>query len=142
NRLAADDATLVHFGGHFARGSRSAHAAEQVLSRMTACPVRVEQFVGCWLPIATADQSRLPSRARPRGSFCQLGESAVIGRRVYDVQSTVRLVIGPLQYPAFRALLPDGANAGAFVDLAAVTLGPDITFRLCILLAAGDVPAL
>lgn len=142
NRLATADDTLVRFGAHFARTSHSAQAVEQVLSNATGHPIRVEQFQGQWLAIAATDRTVLPSKGKPRGRFCQLGDNMVVGNRVYDIQSTVRLVIGPLTYPAFRALLPDGANARGFVDLAAVSLGPDIACRIALQLKATDVPPL
>lgn len=141
-RLAAGDEALIHFGGHFARVSRSAHAVEQVLSGATGHPVRLEQFHGAWLPIAETDRSSLPSRERQLGTFCRLGHDMVVGARTFDAQSCVQLLIGPLGYDAFRALLPDGRGAQGFADLAAAALGPDMAYRLSIALAPGEVPPL
>lgn len=138
-RLATGDDMPVYFGGHFARSSRSTHAVEQVLSSATGNSVRVEQFQGKWLPIAAADQTVLPGKTLPQGRFCQLGENMVVGRRIFDIQSTVRLLIGPLSYATFRTLLPDGASARGFTDLAAVALGPDIAFRLSLELTPSEI---
>lgn len=141
-RTAADDDTLVHYGGLLSRTGRSAKAVEQILIGATGFPIRVEQFQGRWLPIAESDRSRLPAGSGPRGLFCRLGEDLVAGERIYDVQSTVRLAIGPLGYSDFRSLLPDGAGARGFGDLAAIALGPEISMRLSIALKADEMPAL
>lgn len=141
-RIAAADETLVHFGGFLARSGRSAHAVEQILCGATGHPVQVLQFQGRWLPVAQTDRSRLPDADSSRGSFCQLGEDFVVGERIFDVQATVSLHIGPLNYPAFRALLPDGGRARGFVDLAATALGPDMAFDMVLELAAHEVPSL
>jgi type VI secretion system protein ImpH len=66
----------------------------------------------------------------------------VAGERIYDVQSTVRLVVGPVGYSDFRALLPDGAGSRGFGDLAAVALGPEMSFRLTIELQPEELPSL
>jgi type VI secretion system protein ImpH len=66
----------------------------------------------------------------------------VIGERIYDIQSTVRLIVGPVGYSDFRALLPDGAGSRGFGDLAAVTLGPEMSFRLSIELEPDEIPPL
>jgi type VI secretion system protein ImpH len=141
-RTASDDDTLVHYGGLLSRGARSAQAVEQLLRGATGLPIRVEQFHGRWLPIAESDRSRLPAAERPSGAFCRLGEDMVIGERIHDVQSTVRLVVGPVGYADFRALLPDGLGARGFGDLAAVALGPEMSFRLSIELLPDELPPL
>ncbi|MGN6468874.1 MAG: type VI secretion system baseplate subunit TssG [Rhizobiaceae bacterium] len=141
-RTATDDDTLVHYGGLLSRSARSAQAVEQLLRGATGLPIRIEQFEGRWLPIAKSERSRLPASASPNGSFCRLGEDMVAGERIYDVQSTVRFIIGPVAYSDFRALLPDGAGSRGFGDLAAVALGPEMSFRLTIELRPDELPSL
>jgi type VI secretion system protein ImpH len=141
-RTATDDNTLVHYGGLLSRSARSAQAVEQLLRGATGLPIRVEQFHARWLPSAEDDRTLLPAPDRPQGSFCRLGDDMVIGERIYDIQSTVRLIVGPVGYSDFRALLPDGTSARGFGDLAAVTLGPEMSFRLSIELKPDELPPL
>jgi type VI secretion system protein ImpH len=142
DRTAADDNTLVHYGGLLSRNARSAQAVEQLLGGATGLPIRVEQFHARWLPIAKDDRTLLPAPGRPQGSFCRLGDDMVIGERIYDIQSTVRLIVGPVGYSDFRALLPDGTSSRGFSDLAAVALGPEMSFRLSIELKPDELPSL
>ncbi len=141
-RTASDDDMLVHYGGLLSRTARSAQAVEQLLRGATNLPIRVEQFYGRWLPIAESDRTRLPSSSRPKGAFCRLGDDMVVGERIHDVQSTVRLIVGPVGYADFRALLPDGTGSRGFGDLAAVALGPEMSFRLSIELLPDELPSL
>lgn len=142
NRMNPPDAVLVHFGGLLSRQSRSAVSAEQVLSGALGQPVRIEQFLGEWLPIAVPDQTRLPSSEAPQGVFCKLGDDTVLGERTWNIEGAVRLHIGPMTYRVFESLLPEGSQAGHLADLAAFALGPDIAFAAKLTLRADEVAPL
>jgi type VI secretion system protein ImpH len=141
-RTHTPDATLVHFGGLLSRESRSALAVANALAGALRHEVRIDQFVGEWLPIAQSDRSRLADSASPQGNFARLGHDAVIGSRTYDIQSTVRIRIGPLGYADFRSLLPDGTRARMLSDMAAIALGADKVFRIRLELKPAEVPGL
>lgn len=141
-RMTVPDGGLIHHGGLLSRQSRSAHAVEQVLSNSLALPIRIEQFVGEWVPIAAAEQTRMPSPTEPSGNLCRLGEEAVVGERAFMVQGAVRILIGPLSYEKFSRLLPGEGLQKQLCDLALFTLGPGITFKLRLTLKAAEVPSL
>lgn len=141
-RMAVPDATPTHFGGLLGDRVRSARAVDQILSGALGYPIRVEQFHGVWLPIAAADQTRMPSVAQPEGSFCRLGSETVAGKRVWDAQGSVCLVIGPLAYRDFLAFLPGGPLARYLIDLATFTLGPEIAIYTRVVLRPDAVPPL
>lgn len=94
----------LYYGGHFARASRSAVGLEQLLADFLGERVRVESFVGQWLPIQPCDRAVIGRRGRNH----RLGDGVLLGARVWDVQSKFRIVIGPLPAARYRALLPDG----------------------------------
>lgn len=141
-RMETPDATLVYFGGLLGREGRSASAVESALCGVLGYRVKVEQFHGEWLPIDKSDRTRLPVSGAPEGAYCRLGEDTVIGERTFDIQSSVVLHVEPLHYPVFRSLLPDGAQAKMFADLAAIALGADKAFRIRLGLLAQEVPPL
>jgi type VI secretion system protein ImpH len=64
----------------------------------------------------------------------------VIGQRVWDVQSKVRVVAGPLNYPAFRSLLPGGSARRPFADLCRAYLGLELDVDVQAVLAPDAVP--
>lgn len=132
--------TLVFFGGHISRRGRSALAVQRTLSGALGHDVRIVQFNGEWLPIAPEDQTRLPEGPFSTGAFARLGSDALIGQRTFDVMSSVVVCVGPLTYPQFRSLLPDGARARELSDLAAIALGAEKSFKVRLELLPGEAP--
>jgi type VI secretion system protein ImpH len=103
-------------------------------------PIGIQQFCGQWLQIDAADQTQL-------GGAGQLGVSTVAGERVWDVQSKVRVRLGPLAYPDYESFLPDRApvkeRKGFFLlsHLVRLYVGLDMDFDVQLVLRAADVPA-
>lgn len=96
----------LHFGGHFTRHTRSTATLERLLADFLSCPVAIEGFVGQWLPIRKTDRAAIGRCGRNH----HLGQGVLIGRRLWDVQSKIRIHIGPLSEASYRALLPDTAR--------------------------------
>ncbi|HET8708231.1 MAG TPA: type VI secretion system baseplate subunit TssG, partial [Pseudomonadales bacterium] len=72
-------------------------------------PVRVEQFVGHWLSLPATERTHLA------GMTAQLGNGAVVGKRVWDRQHKIRLWIGPLPLQQYEDFLPGGTALAALV---------------------------
>ena len=131
------DHAWIYFAGQFARSSRGASGLESLLSGFLDLPVRVEQFVGRWLDVAEENRSRLPSRAEALGRNNALGRGLVLGRRVWDVQSKIRLEIGPMSYAQFVELRPDGRGYARLVDVVRGYVDNALDFDLEFVLAPG-----
>jgi type VI secretion system protein ImpH len=140
DRSAFDDAAFLHFCGLFARRPPTASGLEQVLGGYFGWPVVVEQFVGQWVYLDEENRSRLPDADHPLGRNAGLGREVVIGRRVWDVQSKIRVRVGPLDLPAFQSLQIGGAAREAFGQLARVYVGGEFDLEVNPLLAADAVP--
>lgn len=139
-RLAAPDDIVFRHAAHFSRQPRSAESLERMLRAVCRVPVRVEQFVGRWLELEAPDQSALASRGRPEGLNARLGVDAIAGRRVWDVESTFEVVLGPLTTADFRSRLPGTERLAALGDLLRLYAGPQFEIRVRLLLAAHAVP--
>ena len=137
-----DDLVVLHFAGLFAHRPRSAAGLEALTSDYLRVPARVRQFQGQWLRLEPANQTRLGDLSGGQ----RLGVSTVVGDRVWDVQSKVRLRIGPLKYAEFEELLPDRAPVSprkAFFllcHLVRLYLGPGLDFDAQLVLKADEVP--
>ena len=108
-RDATPDHARLAFAGLLSRQVRNADGLARLLSGFLGKQVRVEQFVGRWMPLPEAERSRIGRRAASRRmATAQLGQSAVLGRAVFDRQHHFRVHIGPLSLAAFEALLPVG----------------------------------
>jgi type VI secretion system protein ImpH len=137
--VASDDIVLRH-AAHFSRQPRSAESLERLLSDVYRVPVRVEQFVGRWLELEQPDQTALASRDRPEGLNARLGIDAIAGRRVWDVESTFEVAVGPLSATDFRSRLPGTERLAALGDLLRLYAGPQFEIRVRLVLAADAVP--
>jgi len=84
---------------------------------------RVVQFQGQWLNLPRETQSRIGA---PDGHN-QMGEDLVAGERVWDVQSKLRVRVGPLAAADFDEFLPDATRRPAASVLSARPFGPALS---------------
>jgi type VI secretion system protein ImpH len=134
-----DDLALLYYSGYLAHRPHCAVALEALLQDYFQLPVNIEQFQGQWLQIDPADQTQL-------GGIGQLGVSTIAGERVWDVQSKVRVRMGPLAYADYESLLPDRAPISerkAFFllsHLVRLYVGLETDFDVQLVLRAAEVP--
>jgi type VI secretion system protein ImpH len=144
-RQPVPDDTLVFYSGHFGRNLPTAGALQQILSEYFDRPVGVRQFQGRWVSWPQAEQTRLSaslSLGSAPSAYATLGTDAVLGSRVWDVQGSFRLSIGPLSYEHFRGFLPDGAQMIELAALARSYVGPALSFDVQLVLSGPEVPPL
>lgn len=140
DRLRIDDELVFHYAGHYAHHPRSADALEQLLSDAFGMTIRVEQFVGRWLSLEPQDQTRLASPEEPEGRNARLGAGAIAGARVWNVQSVIEIIAGPLTLPEFLSLLPGARWLGQIGDAVRMYVGLALDIRVRPQLAAASVP--
>jgi type VI secretion system protein ImpH len=97
------DEALAYYAGALRERPQSVQSFARVASEYFEVRCEAEQFVGQWLDLPEQALSRLGS------VNCDLGQSALCGRRIWDRQSRVRLNIGPLRESRFLEFLPGGA---------------------------------
>ena len=98
--------------------------------------VELEQFVGHWMRLPPEVVSRLGA---PDGSS-RIGQSCVLGSRVWDCQNKFRIVIGPLDYAAYRRFLPGGASMRALTAWVHTYAGMALEWDVRLLLKKEEVP--
>jgi type VI secretion system protein ImpH len=136
-----DDLCVLYYGGLIGHRPRCAVGLESLLQDYFQLPVAVRQFQGQWLYLDSDNQSRLGG-----GGSNQLGVNLVAGNRVWDVQSKIRIRLGPLPLEKFTQFLPDRApnsERKAFfllVHWVRLYVGPELDFDVQIVLRAADVP--
>jgi type VI secretion system protein ImpH len=138
NRQAAPDAALAFYAGHFSHRPRTASALEQVLSDYFEEPVALHQFQGRWAALPPVEQTRV---GHPKG-YSLLGQNAVAGSRVFDVQGWFRLEVGPLDYAEFLAFLPGGPRLAELAALTRTYVGPALSFDVQLTLKGEEIPPL
>ena len=142
NRLAFDDQLLLHYGGHLSHTPPSAVALEALLSDFFDREVEIDQFQGRWLSLAADECTSLPANPILDPGFCQLGVDAVVGSRVWDVQSSFRIRMGPLSYQQFVAFMPEGNELLKLAQMTRLFVGADKSFDVQLTLRGQDVPPL
>lgn len=137
-RDAMPDDAKQHFVGHLASIARRPGPLRAMLENLLRVPVGIRDFVPRWLTLPLDGRWRLGKR---RG-FSVLGHDAIAGERVPDVQSGVRIVLGPLTLSRYEAFLPRGEQASAVRDIVANVLGHEYAWDLQLALRANEVPRL
>lgn len=138
------DQALARHAGVLARRQRPTSQIEAVLADYFHAPIKLLPFQGQWLSLEDADRTGIGSR----GQANQLGVDAVLGGRVWDLQSRVRLRVGPLNRERFEQFLPDtsaGPQRRRFQLLCQMTrllLGPCVDFDVQLVLEQSSVPRL
>ncbi|MFW5653538.1 MAG: type VI secretion system baseplate subunit TssG [Planctomycetota bacterium] len=132
-----DEASIIRFVGHLSRRTRPVRAIEAMLSDLFAVPVEIEMFWGRWQPLAETDRTRLGGPS-PEDSNASLGSSTILGDAYWDVQSTFRVILGPMQYDQFRQFLPFGADFHRLCAMVKNAAGLEFDFDVQLLLAPGD----
>ena len=105
-RQAVRDDSLRFYSGLLSMTPRSETGLRQILSDYFGVPVRVEQFVGSWHALDTDTQCFVGTS---EDYSQQLGAGAVVGDEIWDQQSGVRVVLGPLTAVQYVDFLPNGS---------------------------------
>lgn len=141
DRLKLPGDVPVFYAGLLSRQPRTATGLEQMLGDFFGWPVKVEQYAGQWLYLDAENKAVLPRDGRA-GLNHTLGRDVVIGRRVWDVQSIVRVVVGPLDATAFRSLLPGGHARKPLCEMVRLYLGLEYDAEVQVVIEPDAVPVL
>jgi type VI secretion system protein ImpH len=139
-RTAVPDETFLYYGGLFACQSRSPAGIVNIVSSYFNVMASVESFVGQWLSLPPEERSSLPAKRNPKGLNCRLGVDAILGTKVWDVQSRFRVRLGPLSYRQFCEFLPSGNGFNSIFDLLRTYAGPCLDSEIQPVLLAKEVP--
>jgi len=140
-RDAVGDAAKLHFTGRLARQTRDADGLLQWCRSEFDADVRIEQWKGHWMPLGTDERTRL--KTRHKNNIAQsLGQGAVLGATVWDVQHKFRIVIGPMRESRYHAFLPGGSDLARLQAMVRQWVGLEFEWDLQLILVKADVPKL
>jgi type VI secretion system protein ImpH len=127
------DESLGYFAASIRQRPASAVQISRVLSEYFRQPVKAEQFIGCWYDVPAEQQTTLGCRN------CMLGAGSMAGRRVWQRDLRLRLVIGPLDDGSFESFLPGGLAARALKSWLAMFTGVSLEYEVELVLLAAHV---
>jgi len=128
----------LFFGGIYAASQCSPVALAALLSEQFNVPIFVEQFIGEWAELHADDRISLGDYQGRTGANNCLGMNAIIGTKVYCVESRFRIIIGSLSRHEFEQMKPGSEKLHALVKFTRNYIGPNLVFDLKIKLDMGD----
>jgi type VI secretion system protein ImpH len=136
-RDAVQDAAKLHNAGLLARGVKNADGLRDILATYLGVPVRIESYVGHWLPMQERDRTRLGDA----GGSGRLGGGATLGSAIWDCQSKFRIRIGALDWADYERFLPGESGAIVVRDWVRQYIGFDLGWDLAVSLKSDQVPS-
>ncbi len=138
-----DDLAILYYAGLFAQRPRNARSLAAIVSDLFSLPVQVQQFSGQWLDVPPEQQSSLNEDGN-----IELGLNVVAGERVWDVVSSFRVRIGPLDLSTYQELMPDRSPRPRrktfflLCQMIRLYVGPEFDFEIQLILKGEAVPEL
>lgn len=126
--------TLRYFAGLLMHQGRSAANFQDLLSRYFAVPVRICSNTGCWINAPLSEQTAVGHCSLP------LGEGLLLGSRLYDVSSSFRIVVGPLDLAGYRSFFKGRTNAKRLTEWVQAFVGIEYEWDVQPVLAQEEVP--
>ncbi len=127
---------LPYLGLLTMRTTSGAVVARLVAHYFRQIPVRVDECIGRWVPVALEQRLRLGEANQ------QLGEDTILGERFYDRSGKFRLTIGPVSWEVLQRFLPTGLYAHEIRALLYFILRDPLEFDLECQVYASEVPPL
>ena len=121
----------LYYAGAFSQRNRSGQFLQQILTDLLGAPVKVVSLSGRWLALDKDEQTRLSGRNLPEGQNSALGQTSMLGQRVWDVSSEVVIEVAA---PAGKlpGLLPGGSHYQLVKQIVGRYLDPHLQVRLVI----------
>lgn len=137
-RMPIHDDALIFYSGLLSDNTRSASCLRNLIADYFDVPCEIEQFVGAWYPLSEESLCEFDTADTISE---QLGVGAIVGDEVFDQQSAIRLILGPLTLRQYRDFLPDGSAYATLQELARFYAGPAMDFEVLLILDREEVPA-
>ncbi|MGB3246758.1 MAG: type VI secretion system baseplate subunit TssG [Sulfitobacter sp.] len=133
-RDAMPDMAKRHYAGLMGAGTRNREGLVAILSGFFNAPVRMQEFVGCWLDLEPDDRWEL-------GKGGALGHTTSIGTRVWSRSAKFRLIIGPVSLAEYERLLPGQPSMDKLAAVVRNYAGDALDYDVNVVLKGDQVPA-
>jgi type VI secretion system protein ImpH len=137
DRMGVRERTLLAYTGLLVETVRPTVGLTRMIEDCFDTTAAVSPFRGRWDRIEDADVTRLGARL---GRNQVLGESAVLGGRVWDQAAGFEVLLGPLTLAQFLSFLPNGRAFAPLVALVRFYAREELGFTFRLSLAAAEVP--
>ncbi|MDG1048602.1 MAG: type VI secretion system baseplate subunit TssG [Planctomycetota bacterium] len=139
---AVNDLTFAFSVGSCANQVKSAAALERTLGATFNVTFRVQQFIGSWLELPDDSRSSLLTKTEAGAARHALGQGLTLGSRAWNVQSKIRLLIGPLDFSQFNFFANEDPGRIRVMSLVRAFVGDLIEADIECVLAANESPGI
>lgn len=137
-RDALPDIAKQHFAGRLAMQAKPPEGIERVVADYFVVPCEMREFQGRWVDLPPGSTLKLGA-SRATG---QLGRSAIVGSRVWDLSQAFRLVVGPIGLAQYLRFLPGaGRTFARVVAWVRNYVGYEFDWDLQVYIKKDEVPA-
>ncbi|MET0026310.1 MAG: type VI secretion system baseplate subunit TssG [Candidatus Thiodiazotropha sp.] len=137
-RDAMPDLAKRHYAGRLACQTRNAEGLEAILRDFFRLPVRIDEFVGCWIDLPDNSRCRLGQSE----DISTLGSTIILGDRVWQGQQKFRIVLGALSFTDYQRMLPGGESLKRLIAVVKNYIGDELDWELQLILAEAEIPPL
>ena len=135
SRMGVEDESLLPYAGLIAQKPHSANAVERMIEDYFGVKAHIEQFQGQWIELSKDDHTRVGLRNS------SLGRSTIVGTRIWDQQSRMRIILGPLTVQKFQEFLPNGTAYKELKSIIDFMTGKEFDYDVQLCLAQKQVPS-
>ena len=135
-RDSVPDGARLAVAGILGRAVHGAEGLERILNDFFRVPVRVHQWEPFWMSLPEDARTRIGLRNAP----VALGQSAVVGAKVWDCQNRFRIEIGPLTLAQYKRFLPGGESLRRLKDWVLNYVGYELSCEMHLVLQKQEVP--
>ena len=139
NRLNIADENLLYYSGFLSSSKKTIYALEVLISEELGVNAHIIPFSGRWIRLAPEDQTVLVN-SKNKTHYNRLNADAVAGERVWAVQNSFRVLIGPIQSNQIQELLPDGRDNTKIRDIIETYCGKEYEYEIQLVVEAKSVP--
>jgi len=135
-RDAVPDIAKQHFSGRLAHQSKPPEGLAAIIADYFGMPCEIQEFMGHWIDIPPADHLRMGSDP----AVGRLGDTAVVGSRIWDCSQLFRIRIGPISLREYKRLLPQNRSFARLVGWARNYVGYEFNWEVQLVLRKDQVP--
>lgn len=140
NRLHLPDENILYYSGFFSSFQKTIYALEVLLYEELGVKVQIIPFSGRWVALDVHDQSFLSNVDEEFSAYNCLGQTAVVGARVWSTQNHFRILVGPIERCRIYSLLPSGSDQKLIKDIVETYCGAEYEYQIQLIVEAKSVP--
>ncbi|WP_020586524.1 type VI secretion system baseplate subunit TssG [Desulfobacter curvatus] len=126
----------LYYSGRLIQKDMNVEGLCAILKGYFGTRVLMEQFTGQWIPIPRPDRFRL-AESEDTGL---MGQTCIIGRRIWDVNQKFRLVLGPMKLELYEKMVPGSKGFSHLKSWVDNYVGMSFDWDVQLILSADEIP--